>query len=211
MKTFDELTDAEVLALTDAEIERYIDLECARAGVPLLPPEPGPKPEEPAAEKDVTLYEVGGDLFRDQETALRVAGVINEAGRVRLDYIPGPGFTRIVGGADEPVSVQAVAHYSAARWDEVKAAVHAYEEAKGRWDAENSEYNKALSARRKSVEWVWDRIHEVREGERRRERYLSLLRRYIDLADGDEVLARKFLLDSEPEAAKYLPEGEEEL
>lgn len=211
MKTFDELTDAEVLALTDAEIERYIDLECARAGVPLLPPEPGPEPEKPQADKDVTLYEVGGHSFREQEQALRVAAAINSEHPVETKYASGPGYQRIVGGPADEATVTTSSYFSRERWDAVGAELIAYEEAKQQWERERDEYRKAVSRRNSTVEWVVDRISTVREGERQRERYANLYLRYLGLADGDEVVARKFLLDAEPEAAKYLPEGEEEL
>jgi hypothetical protein len=45
IKRFEDVTDADVLELTEREIERWIDVECACEGAPLLPP----MPVEPAA------------------------------------------------------------------------------------------------------------------------------------------------------------------
>jgi hypothetical protein len=40
MQNIYDMTTAEVAALTDKEIESFIDIECASKGVMLLPPEP---------------------------------------------------------------------------------------------------------------------------------------------------------------------------
>lgn len=205
MKTFDELATEEILALTDSEIERYINLECARSGVPLLPPEPGPGPEKPTTEKDVTLYAVGSFEFREQEAALRIADAINAERPVATKYASGPSYQRIIDGPADAASVTANTYYSCERWAEVGSELLAYEEAHRRWEAERDEYTKAVKARDGAAEWIWNRIGEVREEERQRRRTVALLERYVELADGDEAVARKFLLDVEPEAAKYLP------
>ena len=42
MKRFDDLSEPEIVALSDADISRWIDLECAYEGAPLLPPCPVP-------------------------------------------------------------------------------------------------------------------------------------------------------------------------
>lgn len=40
---------------------RYIDIQCAYEGAPLLPPEaPGPEPMRPVIEPDTDFYEING-------------------------------------------------------------------------------------------------------------------------------------------------------
>jgi hypothetical protein len=115
----------------------------------------------------------------------------------------------IKGTKDSAETVKGARYYSVAKWEEIKGEMLAYSEAKSRWDEEKKEYDEAVKARSRVTEWVWEKIAEVREAERQRERFAALLARYLDLADGDETVARKFLLDAHPEAEEFLPKETE--
>lgn len=204
MRAFEDLSNEEILALTDEDIQRYCDLACAQEGAPLLPPEPGEKPVKPDHEPDVPVFSAGGEYFLSQEVALGVAEAINAGRPVTWDYAGGWPHKRITGTKEYAEAVAASRFFSAAKWEEVKGEILAHEEAKTRWEKEKKEYDEAVKARSRVTEWIWDKISEVREAERQRERFTSLLTRYLDLADGDEVVARKFLFDAHPEARDFL-------
>lgn len=212
MKTFDELTHEEILALDDKGIQRYCDLECAKEGAPLLPPEPGEKPEKPAHEPDVEVYGAGGEYFRSQEAAIAVAEAINQGKPITWGYAPGGDYRqrKINGTKDEAEAVSGERFFSPAKWDEVKGEMLAYNEAKTRWEEEKKEYDDAVKARSRVTEWIWDKISEARETERQREKFSSLLTRYVDLAEGNEATAMKFLLQAHPEAEEFLAPAEDE-
>jgi hypothetical protein len=210
MRAFEDLSHEEILGLGEGEIERYCNLACAQEGAPLLPPEPGEKPEKPTHEPDVEVYEAGGEYLRSQEAALAVADAINKGGPLSWDYAPGGDYNqrRIKGAKDDARTVKGARFYSVAKWEEIKGEMLAYSEAKKRWEEEKKEYDEAVEARSRVTEWIWEKIAEVREAERQRERFAALLTRYLDLADGDEAVARKFLLDAHPEAEEFLPKEE---
>ena len=71
MLRFTEMTDAELLALTETELEELIDLECAYEGIPLLPP----KPEEPIKpanlRPDTSVFHFDDIYITDPEEARR--------------------------------------------------------------------------------------------------------------------------------------------
>ena len=55
MKRYNEMTDAELLELTNEQIATLIDYECALDGVPMLPPDPGPAPPDDVPPPDIGL------------------------------------------------------------------------------------------------------------------------------------------------------------
>ena len=73
MKRWYDYTDEELLEIHgDPEaFAKLLDLECAYEGAPLMPEDPGPKPEVCAAQHDVTLYAVGGINVDNPEDAAR--------------------------------------------------------------------------------------------------------------------------------------------
>ena len=205
MTRFHDLTDAEVLALTDEQIEYHIEYECADSGAGLLPPDPGPAPEKPKDMKDFTVYVVGDMTFDTQEAALDVATAANRHSRFEKQYVSGPSYEQYVTRADSDVEVRAVRVYSAGGWDAAKALVNKYDADKKVWDGAVREFNRIAEARSQATGWIRERVDEVHAEERERVRVGEQFARYVELADGDETIARRFLLKARPDADKYLP------
>lgn len=206
MKRFDELKGHEILALTEEQIQWHMDFACAEDGAPLMPPHPGDAPPLVKATPDRVLYEVDGLYFDTIEDAQEVATLVNSKRRFQLDYAPGGDYTnRIAKPKDNPIGVDSTPAFTLNHWDTVKAEVLAYQSAKDRWERDLKEWNDASNKRARAAGWVIERIDEEREKDAQRTRFESELKRYIELANGDEEMARKFLLKARPEAADYLP------
>lgn len=88
MKRLDELTQAELVALTQEEINAYLRLACVEEGIPTNVPDPGPEPTPPPiADKDkVTVYECCGVLFWTSGDASVVLSSMASVPKVTFDY-----------------------------------------------------------------------------------------------------------------------------
>lgn len=205
VKRFEDLTDEEILALTEDEIRLHIDYECAVAGAPLLPPEPGPAPEKPKAEPDVEVFTVGDINFKTIEEANEVARLANGLDRYALAYVSGPGYEKKVTPDRDDVTIETSRHYSPERYEEVRDDLDAYQEAKREHFWRQTAYRDAERERQQVRDWIRERVSDVRQTEAERQDMRARFERYLDIADGDRATARRFLSEAHPEARELLP------
>lgn len=203
IRRFSDLTDAEVLALSDDELARYVDLECAIEGVPLALTEPV-RPEIVAPQPDVTLFGVGDLLFYDRQDADAVVALVNGCRRAELKW-SGDYSKQIAQPADE-VEVVAQKHFSAELWATVRSAVQEHAQAKKQYEQELETYRKVARERDAISGEMYGRIRDLRRQQYERETMQREFDRYIDLANGDRRMAAQFLDRAHREAARLLPE-----
>lgn len=206
MKTFDELTDEEVLALTDEQVERYIDLACAEEGVPLFVAAPEPPAPSAAAVGDVTLYKVADVLFVNRDDAETVAGLISSAPRMDSHFVGTDYSMRVVRPFDREEEVGTVKFFSDARWAAVRDQVQKDKAAKEEFDKQSKAHQAAVRARREAAEPIRERIERVWEEHRERERIGRVFDQYLKLADGDRAVALRFLQKVEQRSAETRPD-----
>ncbi len=205
MKRFDELSDAEVLALTDEQIAYYHDFACAEEGAPLMPPPVGPAPEVVEAQQDMKIYTVGGVSFATMEDASLVADAMNSCRRLTTEYARGGSYRdKVAKAVDAPESVTTESVYSQAMWDSVRQKVTAYNEAKAAWEKRRDDYSKAAELRSRVTAWISQCIESVRETDIERQRCEAEFARYVEIAQGDRAMARAFLIKARPEAAQFI-------
>lgn len=206
LQRFDTMSDAELVALTDEQIALYMDLACAEAGVPLMPPDPGPAPPEPERKQDVTHWVVGGFAFRNAEDAAAVANLVNGLPRLKADYARGGSYRdRISKSDDAVVTVEQERLYSPNAWDDQRAQVIERQAALEQHERLVSEWVNASEQRAKTAGFVHDRIADARVRESARERYQAEMERYKTLANGDEHVAYRFLIAAHPDAHEFVP------
>lgn len=205
MKRFEELTDEEVLALTQDEVTRWIDVECAHEGAPLLPPRPM-APTPIMFEPDVTVFLVGNIYFGSADDAAKAAALMAPMARFNVNYVSGPRFDKIAMPSCDDLTVSTVRAFSAERWDVIKSDMARYEELKKQFEADSLEYQKASERRDVIASDIHGRVERVRGQERRRARMREEFARYVDLAGGDQTIARRFLVAAHPDALDILPE-----
>lgn len=209
MKTIYDMTDGELLALDDDAISRHIDIECAKQGIPLLPEYPA-APIKPTPTPDVAVHQIGNGyadalLFTDAAEAAEVARAINSArSRVTLQYAGGSFDYRIVAPTDESVTMRETMHYSPEHWNREREAVVAAAEAKKRYDSELEAYRKAQKERQAIAGEIHERISEAYERAQRRHFLETQYGRYLQLAENDGRVARKFLVDAYADAREVL-------
>ena len=205
MERFSDLTDEQVLGLTDEQVSHYCDIECAESGVALVPMHPGPEPAKLSAQPDREYFDVDGVMLANREEAATLAGVITSMRRVTTNYAPGGDYThQILVDNPRDVLVQVKRQWSPEAWDSHKKLILEHKAKQEAWKKETDAYSKALQDRASAVAWVYDRISELRDAAATRHHYREMLGRYLLLANGDEQIARNFLLKAYPDARNYL-------
>lgn len=208
MKRFNDLSEAELTAITEDDVQRYIDYACADAGVPLLPSLP-PEPVPMAFEPDTKLFSVSYHLnFPTAEGAARVMDAIRENGAVETDYLQTP--SRVTSSVisrrrHEPTLnvTEAFSPELAARLKDdlagAKQAEEIYAKAKKEYDSAVAQREAYAADIRSAVEAAWETRY-------RRENRQRDYERYLDLAEGNREIALRFLTRAHSDTKALLPE-----
>ncbi len=191
MQTIYDLTDDEIATLTDEQVNLFVDIECAKAGAPLLPPEPQ-ELSKPEAKEDKTFYGVAGVYFEKPEEAAELLAVIDRHRTFEYDYksfgkVAKPGRTY---GANEITSVKM---FSVGYYDEHRKSLEQYEAEKRKFDSEKKRHEQAVNERRETTAAVWELVSIARELKAEREQIARSFQRYLELAKGDKEIAFNFL------------------
>lgn len=208
MKPFDELTHDELIALDDTAINYYIDRACADEGVPLLPPTPPEQPKIEQIEKSVVHYTIAGLRFLDEADARSVEAAIAATKSRRTVQTLGtyrwndpthdaPETDPIIVGMDRVFDVDGAARQKA-ETDRTADRKAAYEEAKKTYDS-------ALNGRENVSRHIRNAVSAAWKLEHRRRDLLHQYQRYIPLANGDELVAKRFLQKAYSDARDVLP------
>lgn len=205
MKRYDDYTPAELLELDRDEIEKLVDLECAFRGVALLPESPEP-PTEVKAGPDVTVYNAGGKMFREEADAQKVVDLINDLPYLETYYLSG-GYSysgpQGVKQSEKEHDMEAVResrYWTPAHYDKHRAALAEYKEAKARYDTDRKDYERILGER----SGVAEEIAAIRQkAQDERDTIADIERefkRYVQIAAGDRDQALKFYLHARDDA-----------
>lgn len=193
---FEGKSDAELVAMSDAEVNQRIDLTCAERGIPLWCEElPEPKPE---VEPDWELYQVCGVNFSDGAVAREIAKSIERERRWKQAYNYRYGFDRLEMEQDESeIGVTLVRCFRPETFHKHKAEITKHEEQKKVYEARKKENRKAYDERSDVATRVWSEINDARRRINESDRLRNLYVRYVGLANGDKEMARKFLIAAE--------------
>ena len=208
MKPFNTLSEQELVALDEEQIQRYIDFACAEDGVPLLPF----LPPEPAAidfKPDAKYYSVGHSLhFRTAEEAARVMETIKANNPVDTGYISTPGsVTSTTIATGKPyITISESDAFSAGRAAELKDALAAAKREEEVYQKAKHAYDAAVTQRASYADEIRSKIGEAWETHTRREEIRRAYERYLDLAGGQPSIATRFLSNAYHDAERLLPD-----
>lgn len=196
MKRIKDLTRDELVALTDDQIQRYIDIECAEDGVALLPPAPT-EPDVAAPEPDIECWSIPSVIFRERADALKVIDLITGLSRVMQENLGGWRYhynymTPRTPTDDDRIDPKRERMWSPKRFDESRNAVDAANEAKEEYRKKKDAFDRALSMRAEVAKRVREKVDgahaEVWEEDNVRREF----NRYVEIADGDKTTALRF-------------------
>lgn len=203
-----EYTGAEVENLTDEQVQKIINFECADAGAPMLPVRPE-EPIRPNHKPDMQLYQVGGYYGWYVKTAEQAANILEILGSIELwdtEYAGNSYDNKRAKRKDFDVAgkVEASNVFSPELWDRIKSEMEIYNQNKKNYDKNLADYNAAYKERNNISEWVWEIISDARQFKRKREELLQFKQSYLELADNNIELGDKFFLKAYPAANSYL-------
>lgn len=190
-----DMTEEEILALTDEHINKLIDYECALEGAPMLPPDPGPKPTMDIPKPDIQAYGVMGFYVLDPEHAGRILTALNSGTLYNEEY--GRGSTKylspISNGSYHAPKIDAKMFHSVELWDSIKGEQTAFAEQEKEWEIRKKIYDKAAEERSQHTEAVWEHVGNLRSHAWQREQLRNEFKRYLDLAEDNNKIALAFL------------------
>ncbi len=202
MKYISEMTEKEILELTDSELNRMFKLKLAMEGIPLVmaPEEPT---YDPIPEPDITVYEVSkiSMMFLERIDADAVCGFMNEyAGKMkREDYDSDYNRKFLVdfdwsrySNEKDGFTVTTKRVYSRELSSRIADAVKSNNTLEKDYKEKKTAYNKAMD----EAQWVKDEIYDkwssIKSKYSNFEDMLFKFRQYLELADNSNSTAWKF-------------------
>jgi hypothetical protein len=205
MRTISEYNQEQLLSITDEDIEKVIDFQCALEGVPLLPERPV-EPTKLEIAPDVTVYEVAGFVFKEKESAEIVQQAINGQVMVKIDYDYNLGYDYkyVTSVNDNAAAIAANKYLSLAAFDEAKSEIAKYTAEYKQFDGLNKIYQDVSSQRQDIADRVWNAVYDARRIRDDKLNAMKRFERYVGMADGDKELANKFFADAYPDDVHLL-------
>jgi hypothetical protein len=211
LKPFQNLTDEEILELTDETIQAYKDLACAEAGVPFVPPIPE-KPNAKDISPDLRVCEFPDNYVVSPDDAVKIVKFINEnqIQVFQITYCNGPGYSRKIFSSDTDFQFKEQKVFSLEHWGKFGEAKTLYDTLMAEYEKAKTEHQKIIDKRESETESIETRIGQVYQDKYTKERYTGYFNQYLELAQGNRQVAMAFLRKSYPGIEDY-PELIEQL
>jgi len=191
MKRYNEMTPEELVALTDEQIRRLIEIEVAFAAI-----KPVEIPIEPTLEAagitaGVIGYKIGESVFLDEKDALAVQAlpVLKEAYAYNISYSH-----RWLEPAEH--KVEKIAFYRQEDVLRIGAALKENEQRRTAYKDQKRQYEAFLEKTTDISNKIWGAVREAKEALDKIEAAKRAYRKYLELADGDHEIAVKFFRDA---------------
>jgi hypothetical protein len=201
MKGLNDYTNEELSMLTDSEIENLIDVECMKAGVPLsITPKPTLKEVPEIKDPTTEIFQVDNYYFTDSKEANQLATMLSSiTSRVTLDYNYNSGSSnyKYYKKYETPTDIKKTKCYSREEYNDLTDILKARKDIEDYNRNITKEYEDAVSERRYIVDSVWDAISEAQYEMRKINEALDIFKKYVELSDGDEEIAKKFFSQNE--------------
>lgn len=205
MRKITELTRDEIIALTDQDLQRMMDYECAENGIALLP-----LPEKPVIEKheeDQKYYEIGDMCFLTLADAERVMEAINGVQVFKDSYDYSIGYDhKYLEPQDGKFEIIPKMCFSRDVFDSIRVKLSKQKELSTQYEKDLANYQKAQKQRESVCGYILDAYYkahdEVSEEKRLREKF----EQYLGLANGDRSTAMRFLRKVETVPAELAEE-----
>lgn len=213
MKQITEMTEQEILSLTDEQLENLIKYGMAEEGIKILDRPKEPKYfEVPAG--DVIAYKVGGfdKLFIDQKDAQSASEFIlslkknlredSYGKHYSLKFLTSDNY-----GFENIGNVQPLKFYSRELIEKIEGNYSTNESLKKAYEKSLKEYNENYESAEFIREEIYDRFREVQDKYRNMEHLLNTYTGYLNIAEGNSEIAMNFLKKAytvDAEAESYI-------
>lgn len=183
MKSIKEMSHSEIIELTEQDIERMIDYECAKAGIRFVKcPE---KPLEPKFDETPNAFEIARVIVRSRESAEKIQSCLMSC---KSDILEA-GYM----GVDRALRIEEVHWQTRSEREERDKREEEYDELKKAYNEARLAYDEFLSRRQSIEQPIWDKWNEEKARAYQVEHLQSMCQKYFDLAEGNETVALNFL------------------
>jgi len=191
MKRYSEMTPEELVALTDDQVRRLIDIEVAFAAIKPVEVPVKPTLEAAGITASVIGYKVGELVFLDEKDAQAVAAlpVLKESFSYGISYKH-----RWLESAD--CKVEKVSFYRQEDVLRIGAALKENEKRNEVYERQKSLYDEFLSKTTEISSSIWQAVREAQDALNKIEAGKRAYQKYLSLADGDHKIASKFFCDA---------------
>lgn len=188
MKTIEDLSHEELIALNDDQIEQFIQIEIAQAGVKPCSTPIVPSLNDAGIVKEDMYYKVGELLFKNKEDAIKVAAM--DLYKTAYDW--GIGYNYM--WAEKLIDLQIVENpvYKQSDCLRVAPALQKQKVLKDDYEKSKSEYDKWLKSTTQYRDYVWGKISEAKKLEYAIQNAISAINKYKEISGGDIEIALNF-------------------
>lgn len=202
MKTnINEMSEQEVLSLTQEQIDWLIRYAYAEEGIRHLPKPVKPEPFKP--EYDAEVYEVHGMYFATVEAAEEVKNALSiyadEMRRLDYDWRNSSSYKYVTEGSFK-FFVEKVKCFTPARYEKIAGELKRLEAEKRKYETLLKEYQEEQKKAQHIKGIVFDVLESHRTTAYIREKSCNDYREYLKLANGDVETARRFFEKAYPGA-----------
>lgn len=203
MKDLNEMSHEELLALTKEECERWIQLQMAEQGIPILQEPIEPKyPDVP--QEDMTLYTaecLGEICFEDRNELLSVVDALRSTKsmyRVTHCYTSGfkkafPKYSSQYSSGEDAFDIKIVKSRSLNQAAAVANLVKDKKVLEERYNKEKKDYEKMVKDTESIREEIYGAIREAHSENYRKDALKAKFLQYLKLSDGNAEIALRFL------------------
>lgn len=214
-KEFKSLSAAELIVLTDEDLDRYVKLDLLHAGVK-IPVQPVEPIYQQVPEPDVTAYTVEGfdGLFTSNREADAVASLIGSSKLKISSYEYSVGYEFRYAKeyfknkyGEKSITVSSSKLYSEALFKDITSKLSANKFLKDDYEKLEEEYKKDFSNTSEIHDSIYDKYSEALTRYNYLEGLKERFEQYLSLADGDEEQALKFFKNAyaiDDEEAHYI-------
>lgn len=204
MKRITDLSDAEILDTVSkpAMFDRLVDLECAIRGIPLLPAHPGARPKKPESSAVASFYKVGDWCFSSPTQAETVIDAILAAGPIKIKSESGMQVAFSMPTTDYYYpKVESKKAICADDYKDIKEEAESINAKIKEYDSLLNDYDEVNKQRQTVIREITERHDIALEVQYALDRINQDIARYTDLAEGNQEIAIKFLMDSRKDSS----------
>ena len=197
MKRLEDYTNEKLLALSSEEVDNLVDLECAHAGVQLLPFKPESPKMEKAPSEDMVYFTISELEFLKMEDAMAVAAFVAEKERIRTKYAGGGRYERVFSATVKEIpEIASKKLWSEVHYNQIAHIKERIESEKKAYESQKKEYDDIVESRAEISNSVLAAVEKAHSEKRTLDMLCRDARRYLKLSLGDKEIAKRFMLDA---------------
>lgn len=194
MKRYEDLSRDELAALTQEELQWYIDIEIAYEGITPVP-QPVPVPDfDPGIKQTVNAFEVCGLIVMNIKDAQTIAAI--DVYNSDYDYYGAGSNYKYLTEKYGNHEIRNVVFYKKDEVDRIKHQLKDRKEELERYSSDKREWDKYQDETRKCHERVMNAHYEALEYQRKLAYGKQQYERFLGLAEGDTGIANRFFYDA---------------